>query len=308
MQSLLEYQPIYLVMPNIKSPFASQVREHIRGYAWAKLIQVPLKYPYDNFNILARALGLRKTAGPIWSVRVEGILAIDRALTVSKPCLVRIVSIGGPAVSSPIHLKAMAGYPIQTVLDKYVTEPDVRVLDGGLLTGEPISREMSGLGAESRGLTVIPELKEREFLGFTRPGWGRRSYSHCFLSALRTEFSERLTTSMRGELRPCISCSFCEEVCPAGIMPHLIHKYLYRDLLEEADEARVDLCIDCGLCSFVCPSKIELKQQFLDAIDLIAKEKEEARIEKEAAEKRAQEEAARREAEEAAANKKDSGE
>ncbi len=279
LQSLLEYQPIYLIMPNVKSPFASQVREHIRGYAWAKLIQVPLKYPYGNFNILARALGLKKTAVPIWSVRVEGILAIDRALTVSKPCLVRIVSIGGSAVSSPIHLKAMAGYPIQTVLDKYVTEPDVRILDGGLLTGEPISQEMLGLGAESRGLTVVPELKEREFLGFTRLGWDRRSYSKCFLSALRADFSERLTTAMRGEVRPCISCNFCEEVCPAGIMPHLLHKYLYRDLIEEVEQARVDLCIECGLCSFVCPSKIELRSEFIEAKKLIEKEKEEIRQE-----------------------------
>jgi Na+-translocating ferredoxin:NAD+ oxidoreductase RnfC subunit len=87
-------------------------------------------------------------------------------------------------------------------------------------------------------------------------------------------------------------------------MPHLLHKYLYEDLIEELDEARVDLCVQCGLCSFVCPSKIELKQQFLDAIDLIAKEKEEVRLEKEAAERREKEEAARREAEEAAANEK----
>jgi len=279
LQSLLEYQPIYLIMPNVKSPFASQVREHIRGYAWAKLIQVPLKYPYDNFNILARALGLKRSAGPIWSVRVEGILAIDRALTVSKPCLVRIVSIGGPAVSSPIHLKTMAGYPIQTVLDNYTTEPHVKVLDGGLLTGEPISQEMLGLGTESRGLTVIPELKEREFLGFTRPGWGRQSYSKCFLSALRVDFSEHLTTAMRGEIRPCISCNFCEEVCPAGIMPHLLHKYLYRGLIEEVERARVDLCVECGLCSFVCPSKIELRSEFIEAKKLIEKEKEEIRLE-----------------------------
>ena len=279
LQSLLEYQPIYLIMPNVKSPFASQVREHIRGYAWAKLIQVPLKYPYGNFNIIARALGLKKNAGPIWSVRIEGILAIDRALTVSKPCLVRIISIGGPAVNSPIHLKAMAGYPIQTVLDKYTTEPDVKVLDGGLLTGEPISQEMLGLGTESRGLTIVPELKEREFIGFTRPGWDRKSYSGCFLSSLRKDFRQRLTTAMRGELRPCISCNFCEEVCPAGIMPHLLHKYLYGDLIEEVEHARLDLCIECGLCSFVCPSKIELRGEFIKAKELIEKEKEEIRAE-----------------------------
>ncbi len=87
-------------------------------------------------------------------------------------------------------------------------------------------------------------------------------------------------------------------------MPHLLHKCLYEDLIEEVDAARVDLCVQCGLCSYICPSKIELKQQFLDAIDVIAREKEEARIEKEAAEKRAREDAARREAEEAAANEK----
>ncbi|MHC4635879.1 MAG: 4Fe-4S dicluster domain-containing protein [Planctomycetota bacterium] len=279
LQSLLEYQPIYLIMPNVKSPFASQVREHIRGYAWAKLVQVPLKYPYDNFNILARALGLKRTADPIWSVRAEGILAIDRTLTVSKPCLVRIVSIGGPAVSSPIHLKAMAGYPIQTVLDMNVTEPDVRILDGGLLTGEAITEDSLGLDTECRGLTILPEYKEREFLGFTRPGWDRKSYSRCFLSSLRKDFRERLTTAIRGELRPCISCNFCGEVCPAGIIPHLLHKYLYRDLIEEVEQARVDLCIECGLCSFVCPSKIELRGEFIEAKELIEKEKEEIRQE-----------------------------
>ena len=78
------------------------------------------------------------------------------------------------------------------------------------------------------------------------------------MSTLREKFSERFTTGVRGEDRPCISCSFCEEVCPAGIIPHLIHKYLYRDLIEEVEQARVDLCIECGLCSFVCVSKMQV--------------------------------------------------
>ena len=32
LQSLLEYQPIYLVIPDIKSEFANLIRNHIRGY------------------------------------------------------------------------------------------------------------------------------------------------------------------------------------------------------------------------------------------------------------------------------------
>ena len=275
LQSLLEYQLIYLVMPDIKSEFAALVREHIRGYAGAKLIEVPLKYPNDNFNILARKLRLKKDAGPIWSLRTEGILAIDRALTVSKPCLVRIISFSGPGAKAPVHLKAMPGYPIREITDRYASSDEVRIIAGGMLTGAAVTEDSLGLDTECRCLTVMSEHKEREFLGFVRPGWSRKSYSGCFLSSLRKDFQEKLTTAVRGELRPCISCNFCEEVCPATIMPHLLHKYLYKDLIEEVDRGRVDLCIECGLCSFVCPSKIELRAEFIKAKEQIEAEKQE---------------------------------
>ena len=280
LQSLLEYQPIYLVMPDIKSEFANLIRNHIRGYAWVKMLEIPLTYPYDSFAILARKLGLRRNKGPVWAVRTEGVLAIDRALTLSKPCLVRVISVGGVGVNAPTHIKVMPGYPIKAIKDKYVFEPAARIINGGILTGELLSTETLGLDTECRGVTILPELKEREFLGFARPGWSRSCFAACYLSALRKKFRERLTTGIRGEGRPCLSCNFCEEVCPAGITPHLIHKYLYRDLLEEAEQARTDLCVECGLCSFVCPCKIDLRGQLIDAKKLIEQEKEEIRREK----------------------------
>ena len=299
LQSLLEYQPIYLVLPDIKSEFANLIRNHIRGHAWAKMVEIPLTYPYDDFSILARKLGLNRSAEPVWAVRTEGVLAVDRALTLSKPCLVRIVSIGGTGVNSPTHIKVMPGYPIQMIRDKYVFEPFARMINGGILTGELLGTEALGIDTECRGITILPELKDREFFGFIRPGWDRNCYAACYLSSLRERFSERFTTGLRGEGRPCISCSFCEEVCPAGIIPHLMHKYLYRDLIEEVEQARVDLCIECGLCSFVCPSKIDLVRQFIDAKGLIEQEKEEIRREEERQEKLRQEELARKSGEEA---------
>ncbi len=301
LQSLLEYQPIYLVMPDIKSEFATKVRNQIRGYAWAKMLEVPLIYPYDHFAILARRLGLKRDAGPVWAVRAEGILAVDRALTLTKPCTVRIISIGGIGVNSPTHLKVMPGYPLQTIKDNHISEPAARVINGGILTGETFGEGALGIDTECRGITVLPEMQEREFLGFVRPGWGRRCYSPSYLSALRLPFLERYTTGLRGEGRPCVACNYCAEVCPAGIMPYLIHKYLYADLIEEVEQARVDLCIECGLCSYVCPSKIDLQTQLIEAKVLIEKEKEEIRQEQLRQEKiRQEEEAARKQAEEKA--------
>ena len=297
LQSLLEYQPIYLVMPDIKSEFANIVRNHIRGYAWVKMVEIPLTYPYDDFSILARKLCLKRDKGPVWSVRAEGVLAIDRALTMTKPCTVRIISVGGLGVHGPTHIKVMPGYPIKDIVGKYVLEPSERIIDGGVLTGQAVTEETIGLDPECRGLTVLPELEQREFLGFLRPGWDRKCYAPVFLSALRKPFRVNFTTAVRGENRPCVSCGYCDEVCPAGIMPSLIHKYLYRDLLEEADEARIDLCVECGLCSYVCPSKIDLRTQLIEAKGLIAKEKEEIRQEQLRREEARKQEEARRQQE-----------
>ena len=281
LQSLLEYQPIYLAMPDIKSEFANLIRNQIRGYASAKMLEIPLTYPYDNFSILARRLKLRSNDGPVWALRTEGVLAIDHALTLKKPCITRIVSIGGIGVNSPSHLKVIPGYPIQEIKERYILERAARIINGGVLTGKIFEAKALGIDTECRGITVVPELEEREFLGFVRLGWSRESYAKCFLSALRKPFKEHLTTAVRGELRPCISCNFCAEVCPAGIMPYLIHKHIYADLLEEVERARVDLCVECGLCSFVCPSKINLTKQFIEAKEIIEKEKEEIRLEEE---------------------------
>ncbi len=273
LQSLLEYQPIYLVVPDIESDFAWQLRENVRGYAWIRIVEIPLVYPNDNFTILARNLGLKPENGPVWALRTEGVLAVDRALTASEPCTARIISIGGPAVKTAEHLETVYGYPLNKIVDSYVSETDVRIISGGVFTGSTIEAKQLGLDSECSGLTVLPEATEREFLAFAHPGWRKRSYGKwCFLSALRGEFQEIPTTAVQGEERACISCNFCEEVCPAGIMPHLIHKYLYNDDLDEAERARVDLCVGCGLCSFVCPSKIELAAQFADAQGRIRRE------------------------------------
>ena len=298
LQSLLEYQPIYLILPDIKSEFASLIRNHIRGYASVKMLEIPLVYPYDDFSLLARRLGLKRSEGPIWSIRTEGVLAADRALTLSKPCLVRIVSIGGTGAKNSTHVSVMTGYPIQKIKEKYIFEPVSRIINGGILTGEKLTEDALGIDTECRGLTVLPELREREFLGFIRPGWDRSCYTACYLSSLRKKFREHFNTGLHGEGRPCVSCNLCEDVCPAGITPHLIHKYLFRDLIEEVEQARVDLCVECGLCSYVCPSKIDLRKQMINSKVLIAQEKEEIRREQERQEELRKQEEARRQAEE----------
>ena len=272
-QSLLEYQPIYLVLPDIESALAERVRQMVRGYASVTVVPVPLSYPCDNVGVLARKLGLKHSdPSPVWAVGAGGVLAVDRALTLSLPSTVRLITVGGPGAEDPRHVKAMAGYPLDALLGDRAASDQWRVLNGGALTGERLGAGQVGLDAECEGLTILAEHVGREFIGFMLPGWSKRSYSNCFLSLLRGVFRQKQDTALNGEPRACISCQFCEEVCPGGLMPHLIHKCLYRDDLEEAERAGIDLCVGCGLCTYVCPSKIELRMQLLEGAKKVRSE------------------------------------
>jgi Na+-translocating ferredoxin:NAD+ oxidoreductase RnfC subunit len=85
-----------------------------------------------------------------------------------------------------------------------------------------------------------------------------------------------MPAAMRGERRACIACGQCEEVCPARLMPQVIHKALYEDAPDRAEALGVDRCIGCGLCAYVCPSKIELRDEMLGAQALLAEERRHA--------------------------------
>jgi len=70
-----------------------------------KLMEIPLRYPSDNFALQSHALGFgREKGSPVWALLSEGVLAVDEALTSSRPVISRIISLGGPRVKSPEHL------------------------------------------------------------------------------------------------------------------------------------------------------------------------------------------------------------
>ena len=272
-QSLLEFQTIHLAVPDVDVPLAREIRSKLRGRAAIEVLSAPRVYPFDHPALLARRAGLRRDA-LVWATDVGGVLAAHRTMNEQLPCTRRVVAVGGPGVGSPTHFDVPVGYPQEEVLRAADVRGKVRVINGGALTGRTVSPGRRGIDVECAGLTVLPDETTRELLAFMRAGADRRSFSHAFLSALKSPFRERVTTALRGETRPCVSCGFCREVCPAGILPDLIHKLLHHDALEEIEDCRADLCVSCGLCSYVCPSKIELRSQIETAKERIAHELE----------------------------------
>ncbi len=234
----------------VKSLLQKSAADH-RG--WLTLHEVPGIYPFDSPALAAQLL--KHNPEKTWTADVQTIIAAQAAIEDQHPYVKRIVSVSGPMVESPRHCQVPLGYPLANLFLRDGEIP-LRIVNGGVLTGTALEADQLGLDCSCQALTVLEEITDHEVLAFVQPGFSKRSYSNTFASFFKPLFKEKFTTALGGEARPCVFCGFCESVCPAGIIPHLIYRYLDNDRPEDAYRVEFDKCIDCGLCSYVCVSKI----------------------------------------------------
>jgi Na+-transporting NADH:ubiquinone oxidoreductase subunit A len=277
---LADYGTTEIILTQKRDPVAQRLYQELAGYAWLHFHPIPLRYPAENPVVLTRAFRRHytsiKKSDDIWVIDVQGLEAVGACLAEGIPLYQRVMTLGGPGHPEPTHVVARIGTPVKRLLPKNFSTDDVLVLRGGLLKGEPVNPEFDAVVYDDNGFFFLPKLKKREFLSFMGPGFQKTSVLPCFMSRITGAADSTISTSLRGERRPCIACGLCEKVCPVELMPQIIHRYLYREAYDEAEAVGMDLCVDCGLCTFVCPSKIELQRQFTEAVEQLRLEHEEA--------------------------------
>ena len=261
---LAPYGMIHLVLTGRHHPLAAEVQQRLKGRAWVQAHFVPRVYPADDSRVLWRAL-VREEASlaahdPAWFVDIQTAVVAARCVGEGVPVHERLVAVGGPGHPHARHALVRVGTPVSDLLADVPNRTRMRVVLGGMFTGRTVCPDETSIGPTDDAVFVVPREREREFLGFMRPRRDRESYSGTFLSSLLWRRAYAMDADLGGERRPCIGCGYCEEVCPVGVMPHLLYRYLSRDLLEEADAAGADRCVACGLCTYVCPSKIDLHE------------------------------------------------
>ncbi|NYT00602.1 MAG: RnfABCDGE type electron transport complex subunit C [Methanocellales archaeon] len=62
------------------------------------------------------------------------------------------------------------------------------------------------------------------------------------------------------EIRPCIDCARCVDVCPKNLLPNFLAISADNARFEFCLKYRLMDCIECGFCANVCPSKIPIVQ------------------------------------------------
>jgi Na+-transporting NADH:ubiquinone oxidoreductase subunit A len=287
LQTLLaDYGKIEIILTAATDPVARKMYSELAGFAWVRFHPVPVIYPVENPRVLDAMVRKRladyKTEDDIWVIDFQGVASIGACMAGGQPLHKRLVSVGGPGEPDPRHLLVPVGAALTTfggsgASEASGPEPDgTRVLRGGLLLGEPVRDGNEAVGYDDDAFFYLPEVSRREFLHFIRPGFDRTSFFPAFASRLSGAVDRRVSTSLRGERRPCIACGACERICPAAILPHVLHRYLYQEMIDEAEKAGVELCVDCNLCTYVCPSKIELREEFAETRETLRQERAEA--------------------------------
>jgi Na+-translocating ferredoxin:NAD+ oxidoreductase subunit C len=153
--------------------------------------------------------------------------AIADAVLRGMPTVERIVTVTGPGVAEPANLLVKVGTMVSEVISQCggLKENARKVILGGPMMGlAQTTMEMPVIKGTS-GILVLTDAEVKI-----------------------------------QEIKPCIRCGRCVEVCPVSILPLTIGSATEKGLLDKAEAYYAVDCIECGCCSYICPAKRPLTQ------------------------------------------------
>lgn len=233
---------------------------------WIFIQPLEKRYPQESEDMLVRTIlkkkiplgGLGTDIGTL-VLDIHDVLRVYEAVALGKPFIERTVAISGSACKVNKYVNLRIGSLLNTVLEGNIKENvNPRVIFGNAMTGILAKDPSMPVGRSIGHITALEENAERQFIAFLRPGLRQDSYSKTCLSSCVPSAKIKYDTNIHGEPRPCIQCGYCEDVCPVGIIPHILSKQVKINMCDGMQKLRIFDCIDCGLCSYVCPCKIPL--------------------------------------------------
>lgn len=210
----------------------------------------------------------------VWHVGYQDVISIGLLFTTGRLPVERVVALGGPMVRDPRVVRTRPGASLADLLRGELAAGESRVISGSVLGGSAVTDWGAYLGRYDNQVTVLPEGRQREFLGWVAPGRNKFSITNAYLSALRRHLPFRFTTTQNGSPRAMIPIGSYERVMPLDILP----TQLLRALLVGDVESAIALgCLelaeeDLALCTVVCPSKYHYGPVLRVMLDQIEKE------------------------------------
>jgi len=218
----------------LKAISAMQKALEAKGLSAGKVVSIPSVYPSGGEKQLIKILtGKEILSGNlafdsgILCQNVGTCAAITAAIDNQEPLISRIVTVTGPGVRKPGNFITPLGTPISHLID----------LAGGYKVAQPkliMGGPMMGMDLQSDEIPVVKA-------------------TNCILVLDQQE---------QPEVKECVRCGQCAEVCPANLLPQQLYWYSKARQFDETEKYHLFDCIECGCCTAVCPSHIPLVQYY----------------------------------------------
>ncbi len=210
----------------------------------------------------------------VWYMNAQDVVAAGILFTTGKLHVEHIISLAGPSVRNPRLIKTRIGASVEDVTTGELKEGEHRMISGSVFSGHSAHEATGFLGRYHQQISVIPEERKREFLGWLSPGANIYSVKNILWSALSPKKKFDFTTSTHGDRRAIVPVGAYEKVMPLDIVATYLLKALAVDDVEEAEKLG---CLeldeeDLALCTFVCQSKIDHGAELRRNLMLIEKE------------------------------------
>ena len=228
----------------------------IRGFEGIRVEELPTQYPQGGERQLIQGVlnrevpagGLPADVGVIVSNIGTARAAADMVLG-KTPLTRRIVTVTG-CVKQPGNYLVPVGTSAKELvaLCGGVTVKENRIIAGGPMTGPCVAsdwddgEELFYVTKNTSGILVLPDSLQEE--------------------------------------QPCIRCSSCSNVCPAGLVPYQIEYAFLEEDYDLCEQLHASECIACGCCSYTCPAKRELSVRTRMARDMVKQRMRERAVKK----------------------------
>lgn len=212
----------------------------------------------------------------VWHINYQDVMAIGHLFLTGELDIRRVVSLAGPAVKNPRLVRTRLGASIADLTEGELESGDVRIVSGSVLSGRAASDgPLCFLSRYHLQVSALAEGREREFLGWQKPGLDKFSLRKIFASAfLKPDQKYNFTTSTGGSKRAMVPIGMYEDVMPLDIIPTFLLRSL---IIEDIDQASALGALeldeeDLALCTFVCPGKYEYGTLLRKCLTVIERE------------------------------------
>lgn len=210
----------------------------------------------------------------LWHVGYQDVIEIGHLFTTGRLDPRRVIALGGPMVQRPRLLRTRRGASVNDLTRNEMATGEHRIISGSVFAGFTAAGPKAYLGRYHTQVSVLREDRDRELLGWIKPGRDRFSVTRAYTAHLHPEDRIEFTTTTRGSPRAMVPIGTYEQVMPLDILPTM----LLRALITEDTDLAQDLgCLeldeeDLALCTFVCPGKYEYGPILRENLTKIEKE------------------------------------